>query len=163
MEKAKEFHKNIYFCFIDYAKAFDSRLYYLGKFTKDRTLLFISSLQMPWTVSGIGKQSTSICKNEWLWSIQRIWIFIFLVFTKWSMKFERRKGRRWSSDLLCTFQCLCLLICIIKHCVSMERKKVISHGQLERPDYKSLRVRKCGVGEDSWEPLGLQRDPTSPS
>ena len=23
MEKAKEFHKNIYFCFIDYAKAFD--------------------------------------------------------------------------------------------------------------------------------------------
>ena len=24
IEKAKEFHKNIYFCFIDYAKAFDS-------------------------------------------------------------------------------------------------------------------------------------------
>ena len=24
MEKAKEFQKNIYFCFIDYAKAFDS-------------------------------------------------------------------------------------------------------------------------------------------
>ena len=23
MEKAREFHKNIYFCFIDYAKAFD--------------------------------------------------------------------------------------------------------------------------------------------
>ena len=23
MEKAKEFQKNIYFCFIDYAKAFD--------------------------------------------------------------------------------------------------------------------------------------------
>ena len=23
IEKAKEFHKNIYFCFIDYAKAFD--------------------------------------------------------------------------------------------------------------------------------------------
>ena len=64
MEKASEFQKSIYFCFIDYAKAFDSRLYYLGKFTKDRTLLFISSLQMPWTVSGIGKQSTSICKNE---------------------------------------------------------------------------------------------------
>ena len=26
MEKAKEFHKNIYFCFIDYAKAFDKAL-----------------------------------------------------------------------------------------------------------------------------------------
>ena len=24
IEKAREFHKNIYFCFIDYAKAFDS-------------------------------------------------------------------------------------------------------------------------------------------
>ena len=24
MEKAKEFQKNIYFCFIDYSKAFDS-------------------------------------------------------------------------------------------------------------------------------------------
>ena len=24
MEKAREFQKNIYFCFIDYAKAFDS-------------------------------------------------------------------------------------------------------------------------------------------
>ena len=23
MEKAREFHKNVYFCFIDYAKAFD--------------------------------------------------------------------------------------------------------------------------------------------
>ena len=23
MDKAREFHKNIYFCFIDYAKAFD--------------------------------------------------------------------------------------------------------------------------------------------
>ena len=23
MEKAREFHKNIYFCFIDYAKVFD--------------------------------------------------------------------------------------------------------------------------------------------
>ena len=35
MEKAREFHKNIYFCFIDYAKAFDrvdqNRLW---KFTK---------------------------------------------------------------------------------------------------------------------------------
>ena len=29
MEKAREFQKNVYFCFIDYAKAFDS-----GKFWK---------------------------------------------------------------------------------------------------------------------------------
>ena len=32
MEKAREFQKNIYFCFIDYAKAFDSQQ--TGKFLK---------------------------------------------------------------------------------------------------------------------------------
>ena len=28
---------------------------------------------------------------------------------------------------------------------------------------KELMLLNCGVGEDSWEPLGLQEDPTSPS
>ena len=28
---------------------------------------------------------------------------------------------------------------------------------------KELMLLHCGVGEDSWEPLGLQGDPTSPS
>ena len=37
MEKAREFQKNIYFCFIDYAKAFDSVDYNnCGKFWKRR-------------------------------------------------------------------------------------------------------------------------------
>ena len=35
IKKAREFHKNIYFCFIDYAKAFDCvDLHKLGKFFK---------------------------------------------------------------------------------------------------------------------------------
>ena len=34
MEKATEFQKNIYFCFIDYAKAFDWITIYCGKFWK---------------------------------------------------------------------------------------------------------------------------------
>ena len=34
MEKAREFQKNIYFCFIDYAKAFDWITIYCGKFWK---------------------------------------------------------------------------------------------------------------------------------
>ena len=34
MEKATEFQKNIYFCFIDYAKAFDWITIYCGKFFK---------------------------------------------------------------------------------------------------------------------------------
>ena len=33
-EKAREFHKNIYFCFIDYAKAFDCGSQQTGKFFK---------------------------------------------------------------------------------------------------------------------------------
>ena len=28
---------------------------------------------------------------------------------------------------------------------------------------KELMILNCGVGEDSWESLGLQGDPTSPS
>ena len=34
MEKAREFHKSIYFCFIDYAKAFDCGSQQTGKFLK---------------------------------------------------------------------------------------------------------------------------------
>ena len=34
MEKAREFQKNISFCFIDYAKTFDSGLQQTGKFFK---------------------------------------------------------------------------------------------------------------------------------
>ena len=34
MEKAREFQKNIYFCFIDYVKAFDVWTQQTGKFWK---------------------------------------------------------------------------------------------------------------------------------
>ena len=34
MEKAREFQKNIYFCFVDYAKAFDCVAHNTGKFFK---------------------------------------------------------------------------------------------------------------------------------
>ena len=34
MEKAREFQKNIYFCFIDYIKAFDCGSQQTGKFLK---------------------------------------------------------------------------------------------------------------------------------
>ena len=33
----------------------------------------------------------------------------------------------------------------------------------ERIDAEELMLLNCGVGEDSWESLGLQGDPTSPS
>ena len=36
IEKAREFQKNIYFCFIDYIKAFDCGSQQTGKFSKKR-------------------------------------------------------------------------------------------------------------------------------
>ena len=39
---------------------------------------------------------------------------------------------------------------------------VVMHG-CEKLRAKELMLLNCGVGEDSWESLGLQGDPTSPS
>ena len=34
---------------------------------------------------------------------------------------------------------------------------------VKKAEHWELMLLNCGVGEDSWEPLGLQGDPTSPS
>ena len=34
---------------------------------------------------------------------------------------------------------------------------------VRKAEPEELMLLNCGVGEDSWESLGLQRDPTSPS
>ena len=34
---------------------------------------------------------------------------------------------------------------------------------IKKAERQRMMLLKCGVGEDSWESLGLQRDPTSPS
>ena len=34
---------------------------------------------------------------------------------------------------------------------------------IKKAEHKDLMLLNCGVGEDSWESLGLQGDPTSPS
>ena len=36
-------------------------------------------------------------------------------------------------------------------------------GLLRKLNAEELMLLTCGVGEDSWESLGLQGDPTSPS
>ena len=33
---------------------------------------------------------------------------------------------------------------------------------IKKAEHKELMLLNCGVGEDSWESLGLQGDPTSP-
>ena len=44
---------------------------------------------------------------------------------------------------------------------------VVMHGceswTIKKAETKELMLLSCGVGEDSWESLGLQGDPTSPS
>ena len=34
---------------------------------------------------------------------------------------------------------------------------------MKKVEHEELMLLNCGVGEDSWESLGLQGDPTSPS
>ena len=34
---------------------------------------------------------------------------------------------------------------------------------IKKAEHQELKLLNCGVGEDSWESLGLQGDPTSPS
>ena len=34
---------------------------------------------------------------------------------------------------------------------------------IKKSEYEELMLLNCGVGKDSWESFGLQRDPTSPS
>ena len=50
MEKAREFQKNIYFCFIDYAKAFDcvDHKEFCGKFFKRRE--YQTTWPAPWEI-----------------------------------------------------------------------------------------------------------------
>ena len=44
---------------------------------------------------------------------------------------------------------------------------VVMHGcqswTIKKAEYRRIDVLNCGVGEDSWESLGLQGDPASPS
>ena len=42
-------------------------------------------------------------------------------------------------------------------------KTPIDINRIQMLFWSPLRVMNCGVGEDSWESLGLQGDPTSPS
>ena len=50
MEKAREFQKNITFCFIDYAKAFDSVDY--NKLNIQKTKIMASSSMTSWQIDG---------------------------------------------------------------------------------------------------------------
>ena len=45
--------------------------------------------------------------------------------------------------------------------LNIQKTKIMASGPI--PSAKELMLLNCGVGEDSWESLGLQGGPTSPS
>ena len=54
-------------------------------------------------------------------------------------------------------------VCLVKAMVFQWSCMDVRVGLWRRPSAKELMLLNCGVGEDSWESLGLQGDPTSPS
>ena len=54
-------------------------------------------------------------------------------------------------------------VCLVKSVVFQWSCMDVRVGQWRRLSAKELMLLNCGIGEDSWESLGLQGDPTSPS
>ena len=53
-------------------------------------------------------------------------------------------------------------ICIVKAMVFPAACVDLTDGPWRRLSTEELMLSNCGTGEDSWESLGLQGDPTSP-
>ena len=64
------------------------------------------------------------------------------------------------------FSCFCTNLTIVRLVKAMVFP-VVMYGceswTVKKAERRKLMLLKCGVGEDSWESLGLQGDPTSPS
>ena len=54
-------------------------------------------------------------------------------------------------------------VCLVKAMVFPVSCMDVRVGVWRKLSTEKLMLLKCGVGEDSWESLGLQGDPTSPS
>ena len=121
-EKAREFQKNIYFCFIDYAKALDC---------VDHNKLWKILKEI-----GIPDHLTRLLRN--LYAGQEATVRTGHGTTDW---FQIGKKVRQG--------------CILSPCLfNLYAEYIMS---------TFMMLLNCGVGEDSWESLEQQRDPTSPS
>ena len=54
-------------------------------------------------------------------------------------------------------------VCLVKAMVFPVVTYGCEHWTVKKADREEMMLLNCGVGEDSWESLGLQGDPTSPS
>ena len=80
MEKAREFQKNIYFCFIDYAKAFDCVDHNKRKFFKRWE--YQTSLPASWEICmQVKKQQLELDMEQQNWerSMSRLYIVTLLI------------------------------------------------------------------------------------
>ena len=91
MEKARDIQKSIYFCFIDYAKAFDC-----VDHNKLRKILIVLI-----TKSKHGFQGPSLC-GPWLYYWPHILLFLFTCI--WSGLFTNKQT--------CTFSSVCVCVCV---------------------------------------------------
>ena len=94
-KKAREFHENIYFCFLDYAKAFDCVDH--NKLWKNLVLI---------TKSNHGFQGASLC-GPWLYYWPHILIFLFTHI--WSGPFTNKQTHTFRS--VCACVCVCVCVC----------------------------------------------------
>ena len=174
IEKAKDFHKNIYFCFIDYAKAFDC-VYHkrLWKILKEMGIpdhltcllrnLYAGQEARIGTGHGtidwfqIGK---GVCKgcilSPCLFNLYAEYIMrnTGLEETQAGIKIAGRNinNIRYADDTTLIAE-------------SKEELKSFLMKVKEESEKVGLKLMgsRWGVGEDSWESLGLQGDPTSSS
>ena len=76
-------------------------------------------------------------------------------------------GRKIMTNLDSIFKSRDITLTTKVHLVKAMIFPVVMYGceswSIKKPSTKELLLLNCGVGEDSWESLGLQGDPTSPS
>ena len=75
----------------------------------------------------------------------------------WKKSYDQPRQHIKSRDIT-----LLTKVCLVKAMVF----PVVIYGyeswSIKKADTEELMLLNCGIGEDSWESLGLQGDPTSP-
>ena len=87
----------------------------------------------------------------------------------WSYEIKRRLllGRKVMTNLDSIFKSRDITLSTKVHLLKAMVFPVVMYGceswTVEKAEHRRIDALNCGVGEDSWESLGLQGDPTSPS
>ena len=137
------------------------------------TPVFSSPWRIPWIEKGlqsIGSQRVGhdwtdlVCTHAWCFTfdlliLTRVWrqreeIEEFVMHSGWTKNFLNR----WMVDTAKGST----KVHVVKAMVFLWSCMDVRVGLWRRLSAEELMLLNCGVGEDSWESLGLQGDPTSP-